>query len=99
MSLVGITPEEALAICDDLQGHTDAMRVRLDALGSNIGDLAGAHYISATMTAFQTKFESESRKQLTDVLNTADAAVAGTREVIRVQMERQENEGAAILKV
>ena len=99
MSLVGITPEEALAICDDLQAHTDAMRGRLGAIGTNISDLASAHYISATMTAFQTKFESESRKQLTDVLNTADAAVAGTREVIRVQMERQENEGAAILRV
>ncbi len=99
MSLVGITPEEALAICDNLQSHTDAMRVRLDAIGHSIGDLTGANYISATMSAFQTKFESESRPQLVDVLNTADAAVAGTREVIRVQMERQENEGAAILRV
>lgn len=98
MALVGITPSEALQLCDQLQSHTDTMRSQLGVLGQNISDLASAHYISATMTAFHTKFESESRQQLTDVLNRADEAVMGTREVIRVQMERQESAGAAINK-
>lgn len=99
MAVVGISPEEALAICDDLQAHTNEMRVRLGTIGQNIGDLAGAHYVSATMSAFQAKFESESKPQLTEVLNTADAAVEGTRKVIAVQLARQDDAGTEIARV
>lgn len=96
MGSVAIGPEAALKICDSLQSRTDEMRGALGRIGNSIGDLQAHSYISETMDAFQGKFESESRPQLEKVLNIADAAVAGTREVIRVQLERQASGAAAV---
>ena len=99
MGLVGISPQQATNLCDDLQTHTDTMRQQLGVIGTNVGDLQSHHYISDTMDAFQLKFESESKKQMTDVLNTATEAITGTREVIRVQLERQAGAGTEIKSV
>lgn len=96
MGSVAIAPEDALKICDALQTHTDEMRAALGRIGNSIGDLQAHSYISETMDAFQGKFEGESRPQLEKVLNIANQAVAGTREVIRVQLERQASGAAAV---
>lgn len=93
---VAIAPEDALKLCDTLQNESDTMRQALSRIGTTIGDLQAHSYISDTMDAFQGKFEGESRVQLEKVLNIADAAVAGTREVIRVQLERQASGAQAV---
>ncbi len=98
-SLVGIGPAEALSLCDTLQTHTDTMRGALSRIGDKVLDLQSHNYISDTMDAFQGKYESESKPQLEKVFNTADAAVQGTREVVRVQLERQAQGANAVQKV
>src|SRR5262245_33711188 len=98
-NLVGISPQDALALCNSLQHSTDDMRAALANIGTNIGELAYSNYKSATMSAFLMKFDSESKPQLTKVLDTADTAVTGTREVIRVQIERQEQAAHSVQKV
>ncbi|CPW53268.1 hypothetical protein [Mycobacteroides abscessus] len=93
---VAIAPEDALKICDTLQNENDTMRAALGRMGNTVADLQAHSYISETMDAFQGKYEGESRVQAEKVINRADVAVAGTREVIRVQLERQASGAASV---
>ena len=94
--LVGIDPATAETICKNLDHSIESIDTQKKAIKVQVDELATVNYVSATTAAARNRFDTESDPQLTKLLNTARSAVTGTREVIRVQMERQQSHAGAV---
>lgn len=99
MTVVGIDYDAAQAKCTTLEHDIDAMRAQLSSIATSLSQLTHADYISATMDAFQAKFDADSKPQMEKIIARAQSAVDGTRKVIEAQRVRQETEGAAVNRV
>lgn len=99
MAVVGIDYDAAQAKCTMLEHDIDEFRAQLNSIGTSLSQLTHADYISATMDAFQAKFDTESRPQMEKIIARAQSAVDGTRKVIEAQRARQETEGAAVNRI
>mgnify|MGYP000849897443 FL=1 len=99
MSHVDVAPDEARALVGKLNALVEEFRSQTRTISTQVGEIAGANYVSETTHALQNRWEGETLPQFQKIFNRVEEANRGTNTGVDTSMDIQGSAGAAIGRV
>ncbi|BBY53940.1 hypothetical protein H7J07_04725 [Mycobacterium koreense] len=97
-TVVGISPEEVLAIAENLKSHCETMLHADTVIHQNAQELAGFNYRAAVTATLLGKYETETNPKFVPLLERARDAAQGVITTCEAQMQNQDAGASEVAK-